>query len=380
MGSADRKPAAGLSAALTLLLWLAAPPGQGAEAPPPGQAPAAGAPRGGDADVQPPFTSCGSMSTREPGVQEVDPLSRRTIPLLTSDEPNRIGWTRDVYEKQGFLDFTLSMRYPILFETFCEGYRYNMLPFFAFTGRAGQYFDRHSSPVVSKRFNPRFFLRFYEPTHASDKKLWRDDNGLDYFDVGYGHESDGQSVDTQALYDAAVAAYGSPLIAQDYISRGWDYVGYTRHLQMHSHGLDSVDLDLRYFLAQGLLQKGIEEYHAWEAPSNITRISQVDGLRLRFNFGFLRDWFNGANLLLMTGYRDLGRHPTLRAEAGFTPLSRFLGVPVVVWWQNGYRSNVAQFYRSPGRWGSPPRWRPSTDRAGAAAGLRRGCRLHRQRV
>ncbi len=270
----------------------------------------------------------------------------RKMPLLASDEPNMLGWTRDAYEKQGFMDFTLSMRYPLFFEAMCEGRRYNMLPFISFTGRMGQYFDRHSAPVVTKRFNPKLFMRFYEPTHSEDKKLWSDDNGLDYFDIGYGHESNGQHVDSPALFDAAVASYGSPAIAQDYLSRGWDYLGYKRHLQMHDYlGLDSLDAEVRYFLHHGLLQATSEEYNVWEGPRAITRISQVDGLRLKLNFGFHRDWFKGASVQIFSGYRDLGRHPTLRAELGFTPLSDFLGVPIMLWGQTGYLNNIAQYYR-----------------------------------
>lgn len=271
----------------------------------------------------------------------------RTLPLLASDEPNMLGWTRDAYERQGFMDFTLSMRYPLFFDALDGGYRDNMLPFISFTGRMGQYFDRHSAPVVTKRFNPKLFLRFYEPSAiaAPGKNLWSDDNGLDYYDIGYAHESNGQHVDSPALFAAAVASYGTPEIAQDYLSRGWDYLGYKRHLQMHEYGLDSLDAEVHCFLHHGLFQATSEEYNSWEGPRLITHISQVDGLRLRLNFGFHRDWFKGASLKLTTGYRDLGRHDTLRAELGFTPLSDFLGVPIVLWGQTGYLNNIAQYYR-----------------------------------
>jgi hypothetical protein len=270
----------------------------------------------------------------------------RSMPLLASDEPNMLGWTRDAYEKQGFMDFTLSLRYPLLYNTLNQGYKYNMLPFISFTGRMGQYFDRHSAPVVTKRFNPKLFMRFYEPNHPEGMRLWSDDNGLDYFDIGYAHESNGQHVDSPALFAAAVASYGSPAIAQDYVSRGWDYLGYKRHLQMHGQfGMDSLDADVRYFLHHGLLQATSEEYNAWEGLRTITHISQVDGLRLKMNFGFHRDWFKGASLLFITGYRDLGRHDTARAELGFTPLSDLFGVPIVLWGQTGYLANIAQYYR-----------------------------------
>jgi hypothetical protein len=269
----------------------------------------------------------------------------RSLPLLASDEPNVLGWTRDSYEKQGFMDFTVSMRYPLLYDTLQQGYKFDMLPFISFTGRMGQYFNRHSSPVVTKRFNPKLFLRFYESSHIAGKNLWSDDNGLDYYDIGYAHESNGQHVDSLALFNSAVASYGTPEIAQDYISRGWDYLGYKRHLQMHEHGLDSLDAEIKYFLHHGLLQTTSEEYNDWEGPRQITRISQVDGLRLKLNFGFHRQWFKGASLLVTSGYKSFAKNNTLRAEMGFTPLSDYFGVPIVLWGQTGYNNNIAQYYR-----------------------------------
>ena len=276
--------------------------------------------------------------------QEAAGRQLRSVPFLASDEPNLLGLTRDSYEHQAFMDFTLSMRYPLLFNTLQQGYKFDMLPFISFTGRLGQYFNRHSSPVVAKRLNPKLFLRFYcSPTAGED--LWSDDNGLDYYDVGYAHESNGQHVDSPTLFASAVASYGTPEIAQDYVSRGWDYLGYKRHLQMHRYGLDSLDAEVKYFLRHGLLQGSSEEYYAWEGPRSITRIAQVDGLRLKLNFGFHRDWFKGASLYYTTGYLGIGRHNTIRAELGFTPLSDFFGVPIVLWAQNGYNNNIAQYYR-----------------------------------
>jgi hypothetical protein len=280
----------------------------------------------------------------EEGVAGNNNSQLRSMPLLASDEPNMLGWTRDGYERQGFMDFTLSLRYPLLFDTLQQGYKFHMLPFFAFTGRMGQYFDRHSAPVVTKRLNPKLFLRFYE-SHAEGKELWSDDNGLDYYDIGYAHESNGQSVDTPTLFNSAVASYGTTAIAQDYISRGWDYLGYKRHLQMHRYGLNSLDLELKYFLHHGIFQKTIEEYYPWEGPRQIIHIGQVDGVRLKLNFEFHRDWFKGASLYYMTGYRSFARWNTVRMEFGFTPLSDYLGVPIVLWGQDGYKINLAQYYR-----------------------------------
>lgn len=270
----------------------------------------------------------------------------RPLAMLSSDEPNRLGCTRDSYESACFMDFTLSLRYPLFYDALDEGHKFDMLPFFSFTGRMGQYSGavRHSSPVVTKQFNPKLYFRFYTSDTAG-QTLGTTDSIQDFYDVGYAHESNGQYVDSVPVFNSTAASVGSAAIAQDYISRGWDYVNYRRHLHFHALGTNSMDVDLRYFLSYGFFQKGSEEYFAWEAPRPITHISQVDGVRLKMNRDFNWSWFKGANLSYTTGYREPLRWNTLRAEFGFTPLSDLLGLPIVLWGQSGYLANVTQYYR-----------------------------------
>jgi len=270
----------------------------------------------------------------------------RPVALLSSDEPNRLGCTKDSYERACFLDFTLSMRYPLLYEALDEGHKFDMLPFFSFTGRMGQYSGsvRHSSPVVTKKFNPKLYFRFYT-SDTVGQVLGTTDSKQDFYDVGYAHESNGQYVDSVAVFNSTAASVGGTDIAQDYISRGWDYIDYRRYLHFHALGTNSLDVDMRYFLSYGLLQKGSEEYFPWEAPRAITRISQVDGIRMKVNREFNVSGFKGATLSYTTGYRDFARWNTFRAELGFTPLSDLLGLPIVLWGQTGYLNNVTQYYR-----------------------------------
>jgi hypothetical protein len=273
--------------------------------------------------------------------EDVSPLA-----LLSSDQPNRLGCTRDSYEHACFMDFTVSLRYPLFYEALQEGHKFDMLPFFSFTSRMGQYFgsQRHSSPVVTKQFNPGLYFRFYT-AKFTDEKLGTADSKQDYTDVGYAHESNGQYVDSAALFASTAASVGSPEIAQDYISRGWDYLNYKRHLHFQAEGTNTADLDLRYYLSYGLLQKGIEEYFPWEAPRPVTHISQVDGIRIKVKRNADWSWFKGASLLYITGYRDIARWNTFRLELGFTPLSNLMGLPIVLWAQTGYNANVTQYYR-----------------------------------
>jgi hypothetical protein len=283
-----------------------------------------------------------AQSTR----QEVN-SSLNSQAMLSSDEPNRLGCTRDSYEKGCFIDFVISLRYPLFYEALQQGHKFDMLPFFSFTGRLGQYSGtvRHSSPVVTKQFNPKLFFRFYT-SNTEGQVLGAADDKQDYYDVGYAHESNGQYVDTLALFNSTAASVGGTDFAQDYISRGWDYLGYKRHLHFQVLGTNSMDVELRYFLPYGLLQKGSEEYFPWEAPREITRISQVDGIRIKVNRDLNWNWFKGANLFFTTGYRDFARWNTFRAELGFTPLSNLSGLPIVLWGQAGYNSSVTQYYRN----------------------------------
>ena len=99
-------------------------------------------------------------------------------PKLKSHEPVLLGYTFDE-DDEAFLDFKISLQYPIAdkklktyvadgtyFPNFLKSICNNRLfescyPYFSFTGRFGQYIGtRDSSPVISKRFNPKLFLRF----------------------------------------------------------------------------------------------------------------------------------------------------------------------------------------------------------------------------
>jgi hypothetical protein len=277
----------------------------------------------------------------KPLLHEANPLA-----LLSSDEPNRLGCTRDSYEHACFMDFTVSLRYPLFYEALQEGHKFDMLPFFSFTARMGQYSgsSRHSSPVVTKQFNPKLYFRVYT-SKSTGEKLGTADSKQDYYDIGYAHESNGQYVDSIAVFNSTAASVGGPAIAQDYISRGWDYLTYRRHLHFGDVAKNTMDIDLRYFLSYGLLQKGSEEYFPWEAPRSITHISQVDGIRLKVTRDVDWSWFKGASLFYTTGYRNIAHWNTFRAELGFTPLSNLMGLPIILWAQTGYNTNVTQYYR-----------------------------------
>lgn len=267
--------------------------------------------------------------------------------LLVSDQPNTLGVSEDGYEGVPYMDFNLSMRYPLGYESRL-GSRDHVtgawVPYFSFTGRMSQYFNRRSAPVVTKRFNPKLMVRFYGTEPLEGKKVWVDDNSLDYYDIGYAHESNGQYVNSVAAFNSVAANFGSTDIAQDYVHRGWDYLDYRRHLHFDKNRIGVLDLELKYFLNHGLAQRDITEIYAWEAQHPVMHIGQVDGIRVRAGIDVNNEWFKNAYFSWMTGYRDIARYNTFRLESTFKPLTTYFGVPIVLWWQTGYDNNVARFY------------------------------------
>jgi len=125
---------------------------------------------------------------------------------LTSHEPNKLlARTDDNDESQFYMDATVSMKYPV-FTPLVEGIadvlaidRERNTPrlYLAFTTRFSQYVgSRKSSPMVPRRYNPELFFR-----------VWRDGvyerTNPSYWDFGYGHESNGQSVADAATFELA---------------------------------------------------------------------------------------------------------------------------------------------------------------------------------
>lgn len=168
--------------------------------------------------------------------------------LFRAFEPTQVGYTKD--EGDGaFLDFTFSAMFPIygkyqapLESPDAPRYRFGDFTFsrfnlfFSGTFRSGQYIDtRASSPVIGKRFNPQFFVRWWSLDHRGQAS-----SANRFVDVIlYGHESNGQSISSPVRFEEQREVYRRQesnqgfeeaesrawLGARDAISRGWDYVG-----------------------------------------------------------------------------------------------------------------------------------------------------------
>jgi hypothetical protein len=273
---------------------------------------------------------------------------------LESYEPNTIGYTKDS-DDVGFMDFKVSVKYE-LFPDLVSKLSSDFKAYFAFTGRFGQYIGtRESSPVVGKRFNPKFIFRDITRSGAAGSDENAPKSGADeYFDFAYAHESNGQSITSLAEYDQARANSERPEFANDNISRGWDYLEFTwKNVPSYTenHKL-STYLTLQYFLQRGLLQDAPEEYNSWENDPEGKPRKSVNGVRgivkyqPKYKFS---GWFSDPKYALIyeTGYQHIFKYNTIRAEVGI----KIQKLPVTLWGRTGYGSDLALYYKKVSSYG-----------------------------
>ena len=308
--------------------------------------------------------ACESHST-----QPVD--LEHSLKTLCIYEPTTIGWTWDS-DDVSFMDFKLSLMYQLfpgnlthILNKLHDGLGSNSALYFAFTGRLGQYIGtRDSSPVIGKRFNPKLFFRFWGESTDPSKP---DHSTASYLDVGYAHESNGQSINTKAEYDIAhdqAAAFKQdPEYINDQLSRGWDDVEITlkneklyrtiKGIKIYSDKIFNFDLsnyiELKYFLPHGLLQGAPEDYNPaihYDSEGQPRRrmdgvseavkgVAVIDGTKFKYYAS------------IVTGYAHFGTFKTYRLE-----FSRMiLEIPFTIWGQWGYNSDLAQYYKKASSFG-----------------------------
>ena len=267
--------------------------------------------------------------------QVVPQSSGSREPVLESYEPNTVGFTKDS-DDDGFLDVKLSLIYPLMPQLMQEHVHDSQI-YFAATVRFAQYLGtRESSPVIGKRFNPKFIWREFTPSGRFF---------LDYLDFAYAHESNGQSITTPEEFAFEVqrqAAVGNRAdAAKDFISRGWDYLELaSKHTLPRQPGRLNLYTSFRYFLQDGLLQGKAEEYNSWENDPEGKPRKDVQGIAALLK---LERFDLGAKLAIgwETGYAQPLRYNTFRLE-GRKDIAQ---LPLLVFYQNGYNSDLAQYYK-----------------------------------
>ena len=292
---------------------------------------------------------------------------------LESKFPNSLGYAREL-SGMAFLDANISIQYPLFFSRFKGGCNefFHTQPYLSYTGRFGQYIgDTNSSPVVTKTFNPEISLRIYSNISHPNETLNRictEENNLayhdlyqeshnissktriNYYDIQFGHLSNGQAIDNQQSLNSlsqTMAIGGNTEFAKKYISRGWDYYGiygkFFNFFSDGSSGTETIEFGLHRFIGGALtLQKVIEE-DPWENPaSSINQLEQVKGLSLKYSMNFLHNTIDSASFSYDTGLNNPFRYHTYKVEIGL--LRQVLCVPLSIWYQKGFASDLAQYY------------------------------------
>lgn len=253
---------------------------------------------------------------------------------LQTQEPNRLGYTFD--DSGQFMDFTVSVKFSIFEYCLQQWVDPRFSADFAFTGRFGQYFERDSAPVIGKRFNPELiFARFRH-------ERW----GM--YEASYAHESNGQRITDFVSYLQTQGTLEKPEYADDYISRGWDFMRFSwvsRAFLPFTH-TQPVRLWFtgKWFQKDGMLQGAPEEYYTWENDPEGKPRKQVDGLTTGIRYHWNTDWPGitqlSANITHTTGYEEAFRYNTVRVEGGV----KIIDVPVVLWWAHGYNQDLVRYY------------------------------------
>lgn len=285
--------------------------------------------------------------------------------FLTSYDSSHLMLRNDSQDSNAsYMDFSLSLKHPVtpnaaplaafhasvsdVLEQLVPGENeYYLQLYLAFSGRFSQYIgDRISSPVVARAFNPSLFYRFWSSP----------DN---YLDLVYGHESNGQRINTlEGLLreQANFLEVGEPAdYAQDSLSRGWDYTAINWQRSWNDKLL--TQFKFRHYLDDGLLQGQPEEYKTWENGGTQQRPRrQYDGVSFGFQYNFNRSrcflgaysiCFQKAELILDTGYSALFENNTTTLEL----TTDFFGLPIQLWGKTGYNSNLVNYYQHVTSWG-----------------------------
>ena len=263
-------------------------------------------------------------------------------PYLYRYESNYVGFTHDNDAKDNaFVDFKISVMAPLFPTWFNFNTQYGNV-FLAVTIRAGQYIERDSSPVIGKTFSPKIFYR-----HWGDSNKNEDSS---YIDAGYAHLSNGQSIYTLDQFQQQIASEQDPSRALDRVSRGWDYLELRiKRATIFNDSKYQGYIDLKHFLDYGLLQSKSENYYAWEDADNLKDISRVNGIKFTIKkiHGKDFDLFNIRTrdyktvLTYETGIGSPFEFHTVRIEESL----RLFEIPIMLWYQNGYSNDLAQYYK-----------------------------------
>lgn len=254
--------------------------------------------------------------------------------FLTGNEPSYFVMSRDEGDTSSHAEFYLSIKYPLLQRPIRFLLGEASMLYFNYNGLYDFYLGtRNSSPIISRRQNPGLMYEYQFLNHEVLRKA----------KFGYFHESNGQTIDTEADYLNATDA-------KDYVSRGWDYL----HLELSATPRQDWYLYMqgRRFLDKQMFQLEKEEKWPWEPPIGQSMpIQDYDGIRFIVSRMIKGKYWTFDSLKLSaiyrTGYRDFGHNSTRRFEATF----RVFDIPLYMYYFDGYGINISSYYKKSSAYG-----------------------------
>lgn len=230
-------------------------------------------------------------------------------------------------------EFYLSLKYPLstsYVQKLDRWFAGRKTLYFIYNGKYDFYFtSRYSSPVVSRLQNPGLAL----------KNEFTDSGAFRHYLVGWFHESNGQTIDTEQKYQQQEGA-------RDFVSRGWDYLNIVIKSR---HTLGALPFDLYnnwrlYCDCQGFgVIGGKEDKLFWSTLERQPDVRDYNGWEMLLSY-------THSPTLRMSGSVRVGtfdvaalRNRSWRLEATY----RFHEVPVTAFYFNGYGKEIA-FYHEHG--------------------------------
>lgn len=264
------------------------------------------------------------------------------LKLLGSADPSYFALARENGESGSHIEFFLSIQYQLLKEPLdtISGQHWRL--YFNYNGKFDFFSNsRDSSPLVSRLQNPGLILE-YQPRQ-------RFYNTLVAFRTGYFHESNGQTIDSREEYQAT----SSTANAQDYVSRGWDYIPleleFRKPLPAASLFHDFfkgfyLTFRGRYFLPKQIFANAKEDDIFWESRTEQPRIEDYDGVRLQFSKTYHPPdaWLPGEitlKALFRSGYHDYN------LSQRYEVTTRVWGLPLYLYYFDGYGTNISTYHQ-----------------------------------
>jgi outer membrane phospholipase A len=246
---------------------------------------------------------------------------------LSGYEPSYFVYAMD---DENHIEFKVSIKYPMI-----EMRDGRDILYFAYTGKYDFYVtsddpSRDSSPVISRLQNPGLFVK-----HIIDAS---DESGIKYVTAGWFHESNGQQISDNATF------INTPN-ASDYVSRGWDYLGfdikYTQNQPWSLNGAMNYYARMRIIIdcqAFCLIDDKEDDIRIFGGTEQAD-IRDYDGLRLIARYDKVP---LSIGMTVRTGISDgdaLGN-----ASYQIDLIYRVLNIPVTLFYFNGYGKEISTYH------------------------------------